>query len=43
VAKGQLLPKIYKYAYTKMAPQRYSRGPVGAREAGPLALSVFKL
>ena len=35
VAKGQLLPKIYKYAYTKMAPIGASGGQWRSRGAKP--------
>jgi len=35
VAKGQILPQIYKYAYTKMAPIEVFEGASGGR--GPQA------
>jgi len=44
VAKGQLLPKIYKYAYTKMAPIEVFEGAVGverARPPGPQTSSAY--
>jgi len=39
VAKGQLLPKIYKYTYTKMAPIG-GEGAVGVRGPGPHFLGL---
>ena len=41
VAKGQLLPKIYKFAYTKMAP---IGGPVGVKGGqAPHFLGLWKM
>jgi len=48
VAKGQLLPEIYKYAYTKMAPIEVFRGGGsvgrggGAGPHGPPTSSAYE-
>jgi len=44
VAMGQLLPKIYKYAYIKMAPKVFTGGQWGSRrDQAPLAPHFLSL